>query len=189
MAKASPSGYTSLLQSIRADAPGEHQGADLPLRISQERAEAMLHVVHDLGGQPDGPLDKSLHTPTHWEKCTHSTAECLAWRGVWVAEERRRRENDLEQEAILFRYPLLCALAARTTKLPPIRQGPSSIAPDELLEKMEEVGTGRGRRHRQVQCRRPGHDPRPAALFHTRTQGYARGRTGECGNYARVPNG
>ncbi len=139
MAKSSPSGYTSLLQSIRAHAPGEHQGADLPLKISQERAEAMLHVVHDLGGQPDGPLDKSLHTPTHWEKCTHSTAECLAWRGVWVAEERRRRENDLG-ETIYFGTPYYARWLLAATKML-IDKG--LITPDELLEKMEEV------RHRE----------------------------------------
>ncbi|HEV7995316.1 MAG TPA: hypothetical protein VGP52_03550 [Stellaceae bacterium] len=139
MTKSSPSGYTSLLQSIRAHAPGEHQGADLPLRISQERAEAMLHVVHDLGGQPDGPLDKSLHTPAYWEKCTHSTAECLAWRGVWVAEERRRRENDLG-ETIYFGTPYYARWLLAATKML-IDKG--LITPDELLEKMEEV------RHRE----------------------------------------
>ncbi len=28
-----------------------------------------------------------------WELNTFATCECLAWRGVWSAEERRRRHN------------------------------------------------------------------------------------------------
>ena len=28
-----------------------------------------------------------------WELNTFVTCECLAWRGVWTAEERRRRQN------------------------------------------------------------------------------------------------
>jgi len=135
MTRSSPSSYASLLRSIRAHAPAEHQNADLPLTISQARAEAMLHVVHDVGGQPDGPLDKSLHQPTHWEKCTHSTAECLAWRGVWTAEERRRRENDLG-ETLYFGTPYYARWLLAATKML-IDKG--HITPDELIAKMEEV--------------------------------------------------
>ena len=47
-----------------------------------------------------------------WELNTYVTCECLAWRGVWNAEERRRRQNvDLGQDAILG-PALLWALVA-----------------------------------------------------------------------------
>lgn len=135
MTPRSPSTYASLLQSIRAHAPAEHQTMDLPLTIPQERAEALLHVVHDLGGQPDGPIDKTLHKPVYWEKCTHATAECLAWRGTWVAEERRRRENDLG-EVLYFSTPYYARWLLAAVKML-LEKG--LITPDELLEKMEEI--------------------------------------------------
>jgi hypothetical protein len=96
--------YAALMDNIRAHTPGERREADLPLTISQRRAEALLHVVHDLGGQPDGPIDKTPHKIAPWEQRTHATCECLAWRGVWVSEERRRRENDLG-EVLYFATP------------------------------------------------------------------------------------
>jgi len=127
--------YTALLESIRSHAPQEHQTVDLPLTISQWRAEAMLHVVHDVGGQPDGPLDKTLHTLALWEKRTHATCECLAWRGSWVSEERRRRENDLG-ETLYFGLPYYTRwLLAATHML--LDKG--LITPDELIAKMEEI--------------------------------------------------
>ena len=126
--------YAALLEGIRAHAPSEHREADLPLTISQQRAEEVLHVVHDLGGQPDGPLDKSLHKTALWEKRTHCTAECLAWRGVWVSEERRRRENDLGET--LYSHPLLCKMAACHHQDADRQR---HITPDELIAKMEEV--------------------------------------------------
>lgn len=140
MTTGSPSTYAALLQSIRAHAPAEHHQVDLPLTISQQRAEALLHVVHDLGGQPDGPIDKSLHKPAFWEKRTHCTAECLAWRGAWVAEERRRRENDLG-ETLYFGTPYYARWLLAATKML-IDKG--HITPDELLAKMEEVRNREG---------------------------------------------
>lgn len=127
--------YAALMESIRAHTPSESREADLPLTISQRRAEALLHVVHDLGGQPDGPIDKTPHKIAPWEQRTHATCECLAWRGAWVSEERRRRENDLG-ETLYFALPyysrwLLAAVHMLLDK--------GHIAPDELIAKMEEV--------------------------------------------------
>ena len=135
MSKTPSSTYATLLTQIRGHSPAIHQDVDLPLVISQERAEALLHVVHDLGGQPDGPLDKSLHKPTLWEKRTHCTAECLAWRGSWVAEERRRRENDLG-ETLYFSTPYYARWLLAATKM---LLDKGHITPDELLAKVDEV--------------------------------------------------
>jgi thiocyanate hydrolase subunit beta len=132
---ATSSTYATLLTQIRRHAPTAHQEPDLPLTVSQERVEALLHVVHDVGGQPDGPIDKSLHKPALWEKRTHCTAECLAWRGVWVAEERRRRENDLG-ETLYFSTPYYARwLLAAAHML--LEKG--HITPDQLLAKIEEI--------------------------------------------------
>lgn len=127
--------YVALLETIRAYAPAEHRATDLPLTISQRQAEGLLHVVHDLGGQPDGPIDKSLHKPGLWEKRTHCTAECLAWRGAWVAEERRRRENDLG-ETLYFSTPYYARWLLAATKM---LLDKGHITPDELIAKMDEV--------------------------------------------------
>ncbi len=135
MGTKSSSAYAALMECVRSHAPAEHGVANLPLSISQTRAEALLHVVHDVGGQPDGPIDKSLHKPAHWEKSTHCTAECLAWRGHWVSEERRRRENDLG-EALYFGTPYYARWLLAAAKM---LLDKGLITPDELLAKMEEV--------------------------------------------------
>lgn len=135
MAKGSSKEYSSLLQTIREHAPRTSTEADLPLTITQERAEALLHVVHDVGGQPDGPLDKTLHKLDLWEKRTHCTAECLAWRGWWVSEERRRRENDLG-ETLYFSTPYYARWLLATVKM---LLDKGHITPDELINKLEEV--------------------------------------------------
>lgn len=127
--------YGELVKKIRGLAPGIYHDLDLPLTVSQKEAEALLHVVHDVGGQPDGPLDKSLHTLDLWEKRTHCTAECLAWRGVWVSEERRRRENDLG-ETLYLGTPYYARWLLATAKMMMDR---GYITPDELLAKLTEL--------------------------------------------------
>ncbi len=134
--------YAALMESIRAHTPAERREADLPLTISEARAQALLHVVHDVGGQPDGPIDKTPHKIAPWEQRTHATCECLAWRGAWVSEERRRRENDLG-EVLYYALPYYSRwLLAATHML--LDKG--HITPDELIEKMEEV------RHREEEA-------------------------------------
>jgi thiocyanate hydrolase subunit beta len=127
--------YLALLEHIRAHSPATHKEADLPLTQSQFDTQAILHVVHDVGGQPDGPLDKSLHKIALWEKRTHATSECLAWRGVWVSEERRRRENDLG-EVIYYGTPYYARWLLAATKM---LLDKGLITPDELMTKIAEV--------------------------------------------------
>lgn len=132
MSDAKKNDYTALLDLITSNRRAD---ASLPLTISQQEAAALLHVVHDVGGEPDGPIDKTQHKLALWEKRTHVTSECLAWRGVWVAEERRRRENDLG-ETLYFSTPYYARWLLATTKML-IEKG--HITPDELMEKMAEV--------------------------------------------------
>ncbi len=50
--------------------------------------------MHDVGGQPDLPVRYEEKQEEQWELNTYITCEVLAWRGVWNAEERRRRGNN-----------------------------------------------------------------------------------------------
>jgi len=124
------SDYEAVLALVTAN-----KNMDLPLTITQQQAEAILHVVHDVGGQPDGPLDKTSHKTAFWEKSTHCVAECLAWRGHWNAEERRRRENDLG-EVIYYATPYYARWLLATTKML-LEKG--LITPDELINKMDQI--------------------------------------------------
>ena len=135
MSKKSSDDYEKLLVHVVGS-----KNMDLPLTITQKLAQAILHVVHDVGGEPDGPLDQTDHKTVFWEKSTHCVAECLAWRGHWNAEERRRRENDLG-ETIYFSTPYYARWLLATTKML-IEKG--LITPDELIQKMDDISRREG---------------------------------------------
>ncbi len=116
-----------------APLPGDR--LDSPYTISAELYEALRHVVHDVGGQPDAPSPYVEKEEEDWEMNTYVTCECLAWRGVWNAEERRRAENDLGA-TLYFGLPYYArwvTVAAKTL----INKG--LITPDELSAKIDEV--------------------------------------------------
>ena len=50
---------------------------------------------HDVGGQPDVPERYEEKEEEQWELNTYVTCEVLGWRGVWTAEERRRRATTI----------------------------------------------------------------------------------------------
>ena len=54
---------------------------------------AYTRMSHDVGGEPDIPIPWEEKEEEVWEHNTFVTCEVLAWRGVWNAEERRRRQN------------------------------------------------------------------------------------------------
>ena len=57
---------------------------------------AYMHPPHDVGGQPDVPIRYEEKEEEQWELNTYVTCEVLGWKGLWNAEERRRRaDNDL----------------------------------------------------------------------------------------------
>jgi thiocyanate hydrolase subunit beta len=68
---------------------------------------------------------------------TYVTCECLAWRGVWNAEVRRRMENDLgaTQYFGLPYYVRWATVAARVL----VDKG--IITTDELGRKIDEIRT------------------------------------------------
>ncbi|MGE5159324.1 MAG: hypothetical protein ACM3OF_14400 [Gemmatimonas sp.] len=69
------------------------QHAPYPDEIDHTLFRAYTRSVHDLGGEPDVPIRWEEKEEEQWEANTFATCECLAWRGVWNAEERRRRQN------------------------------------------------------------------------------------------------
>ena len=58
--------------------------------------QAYMHPPHDVGGQYDVPVHYEEKEEEQWEANVYVTCECLGWKGIWNAEERRRRaDNDL----------------------------------------------------------------------------------------------
>jgi hypothetical protein len=49
--------------------------------------------VHDVGGEPDAPMKYENKQYEQWEEATYVICEVLAWRGIWLSEERRRIGN------------------------------------------------------------------------------------------------
>lgn len=120
--------------------PVHHESLDSPYELSNERYEALRHVVHDVGGQPALPVEYLEKVEEDWEMSTYVTCECLAWRGHWNAEERRRAENDLGV-TLYFGLPYYArwiTVAAKTL----INKG--LITPDELSAKIDEVRARQG---------------------------------------------
>lgn len=86
---ASPTDFDTLLR------PALHQvqNAPTPDQIDHARFRAYMKTSHDVGGEPDAPAEFLLKEEEQWELNTYVTCEVLAWRGIWVSEERRRMHN------------------------------------------------------------------------------------------------
>ena len=69
------------------------QHAPYPDAIDHRLFRAYTRSPQDVGGEPDVPIRWEEKEEEVWELNTFVTCECLAWRGVWTAEERRRRQN------------------------------------------------------------------------------------------------
>jgi hypothetical protein len=78
------------------------QDAPYPETIDHDLFRAYMRTPHDLGGEADAPIQWEEKEEAQWEINTYAICECLAWRGVWNAEERRRRQNvDMGNELYL----------------------------------------------------------------------------------------
>ena len=92
------------LQTVGLLQPALHKQthAPAPDEIDHTLYRAYTRAVHDVGGEGDVPIEFTEKEEEQWELNTFATCECLAWRGVWNAEERRRRQNvDIGQTAYL----------------------------------------------------------------------------------------
>lgn len=116
-------------------APAVRKPLDSPYTISNDLFGALRHVLHDVGGQLDLPVEFKEKVEEPWEMDTYVICECLAWRGVWNAEERRRSENDLGA-TLYFGLPYYARWATVAAKTLIIK---GLVTPDELSAKLDEV--------------------------------------------------
>jgi hypothetical protein len=54
--------------------------------------------VHDLGGSPGGPIDKSQHETEDWERLADAVTIVLDKRGIKTTDEHRRAQESLPPE-------------------------------------------------------------------------------------------
>ncbi|MEU0503447.1 hypothetical protein [Nocardia sp. NPDC005998] len=131
----SPNRFDEMQSRVADIAPVFRTPLDSPYEISNELFAALRHVLHDVGGQPDVPIEYQEKVEEPWEMNTYVTCECLGWRGVWNSEERRRAENDLGA-TLYFGLPYYARWATVAAKCL-INKG--LITPDELSAKLDEV--------------------------------------------------
>lgn len=126
------------LESVSLLQPALHNPthAPYPDAVDHELFRAYTRSAHDVGGEADVPIVYEEKEEEQWELNTFATCECLAWRGVWSAEERRRRHNvDIGQTAYLGLpyYGRWLLGAAR------ILVDKQYVTLTELVDKIEEV--------------------------------------------------
>ena len=118
--------------------PALHQEthAPSPDEVDNVNYRAYTRASHDVGGERDVPIPWEEKEEEVWEHNTFVTCEVLAWRGVWNAEERRRRQNvDVGQTQYLGLpyYGRWLLTAAR------ILVDKQYVTLTELTDKMDEV--------------------------------------------------
>ncbi|MGE0220031.1 SH3-like domain-containing protein [Mycolicibacterium sp.] len=79
--------------------------APTPDLLDHARLTAYLKPVHDVGGEPDAPMKYENKDYEYWEHMTYVICEVLAWRGIWLSEERRRMGNVDVGRAIYLGLP------------------------------------------------------------------------------------
>lgn len=136
------------IQTVSSLQPALHKQthAPAPDEIDHTLFRAYTRPVHDIGGEADVPIHFEEKEEEQWELNTFATCECLAWRGVWNAEERRRRQNvDVGQTQYLGLpyYGRWLLTAAR------ILVDKQHVTLTELISKIEEVK----KRHEQKTAR------------------------------------
>jgi thiocyanate hydrolase subunit alpha/thiocyanate hydrolase subunit beta len=84
--------HLELVARLKSSYP-ELPDAPTPDLIDHERFTAYTKAPHDVGGEPDAPLEFENKQYEAWEENTYVTCEVLGWRGIWHSEERRRIGN------------------------------------------------------------------------------------------------
>lgn len=64
-----------------------------PDLLNHDYFVAYMKTDHDVGGEPDTPIKYEGKQYEIWEENTYVLCEVLAWRGIWISEERRRIGN------------------------------------------------------------------------------------------------
>ena len=79
--------------------------APSPDLLDHDRFTAYMKPVHDVGGEPDAPIKYENKDYEYWEHMTYVMCEVLAWRGIWLSEERRRMGNVDVGRAVYLGFP------------------------------------------------------------------------------------
>lgn len=79
--------------------------APTPDLLDHDRFVAYMKPVHDVGGEPDAPMKYENKDYEYWEHMTYVICEVLAWRGIWLSEERRRIGNVDVGRAVYLGFP------------------------------------------------------------------------------------
>ncbi|NMN95823.1 SH3-like domain-containing protein [Antrihabitans stalactiti] len=87
--RAAALGLVARLKSSYPELPN----APTPDLLDHKRIWAYLKTDHDVGGEPDAPIKYENKQYEIWEENTYVICEVLAWRGIWISEERRRIGN------------------------------------------------------------------------------------------------
>jgi Nitrile hydratase beta subunit len=59
---------------------------------------------HDMGGEPAGPIDRSVHEPEDWERLADATSIALGKRGIYTTDQHRRAIEGLPNYRDLAYY-------------------------------------------------------------------------------------
>ena len=60
--------------------------------------------LHDMGGEPAGPIDRSVHEPEDWERIADAVNAALGKRGFQTTDEHRRAIESLPNYRDLSYY-------------------------------------------------------------------------------------
>ncbi|MBJ7339831.1 SH3-like domain-containing protein [Mycolicibacterium sp.] len=93
-----------LVARLKSSYP-ELPDAPTPDLLDHARFVAYMKPVHDVGGEPDAPMTYENKAYEYWEHMTYVMCEVLAWRGIWLSEERRRIGNVDVQRAVYLGFP------------------------------------------------------------------------------------
>ena len=63
-----------------------------------------MRGVHDLGGSPGGPIDRSQHETEDWERLADAVTIVLDKKGIKTTDEHRRAQESLENYRELGYY-------------------------------------------------------------------------------------
>ena len=97
-------GQLDLVARLKSAYP-ELPDAPSPDLLDHDRFVAYTKPVHDVGGEPDAPMKYENKGYEYWEHMTYVMCEVLAWRGIWLSEERRRMGNVDVGRAVYLGFP------------------------------------------------------------------------------------
>ncbi len=94
--------------------------------------------VHDMGGSPGGPIDRSQHETEDWERLADAVTIVLDKKGIKTTDEHRRAQESLENYRELGYYERWVA----ATEILLVEKG--ILTREEIEARAEELGESWG---------------------------------------------